>query len=213
MKLRLGIITRNMNFIYQIEDELQVLPNIEILTFNKNERYDIILIDYDNAKDIYECMICSESFNELMTIIISEQPLLKYKQSQKLISPIFIKPDSISNKLVKLLSCITSPDSLVIKSQRSYYKIHYYDILIVYPEEHYLNFVLENETIKSRMKINDIAELLQTHGFAISNASTYVNIHRIKSVSKHEVCLDGDKHTSVSRYKYKSLIKKFKEEV
>lgn len=84
---------------------------------------------------------------------------------------------------------------------------------MVYPENHYLNFVLETQTIKSRISIADISDELESHGFAISKASTYVNIHRITSISKHKVFLDSGKYTSISRYKYKSLIKKFKEEV
>lgn len=33
-KLRLGVITKNVKFIYYLEDQLQVLSSIEILEFN-----------------------------------------------------------------------------------------------------------------------------------------------------------------------------------
>lgn len=211
MKLKLGIITKDRTFRNHINNQLISIENIEMIAYKSYEIYDILLIDYDNAKDIYESVICSYHYKKITIIVISKQTLKYHKHFDMSKNHIFIEHDSISTKLVKLLMCITMQDYIVIKSQRIYCNLRYYDILIVYPENHYLNFVLESGTMKSRMSINEISELLISHGFAISNASTYVNLHRIKYISKHEVCLDSDKHTSVSRYKHKALIKKFKE--
>lgn len=213
MNLKLGIITRDIGFIYHIKDQLQALTNVDISSFHKEKDFDIILIDYDKAKDIYESLIAHKLIESDKIVIISKQALLNYTQPNKSIAPIIIHPNKISTKLLKLLACASSPEYILIKAQRAYYKIRYYDILMVYPENHYLNFVLETQTIKSRISIADISDELESHGFAISKASTYVNIHRITSISKHKVFLDSGKYTSISRYKYKSLIKKFKEEV
>lgn len=213
MELKLGVITRNITFVYYIEDQLQCFDNLEVLPFRKNSEYNILLFDYDNSEDIYDSIINSGLYNKSTIIIISDKLLLKYKQSNKFVTPIIINLNDISTKLVNTLNYITFTDTLIIKSQRIHYKLRYYDILLIYPENHYLNFVLETETFKSRMSINDISELLIAHDFAISSASTYVNIHRIKSISKHEVCFDCGIHTNVSRYKYKTLVNKFKEEV
>lgn len=213
MNLKVGIITKELKFIHFIKDALHSLPNIDIVSYNKNKEFDFIIIDYDNAKDIYEALTSLNQLKNTKLIIISKQILLNYIQPNNSVTPIIIPQDEVSIKLVKILTSASSSECIIIRSQRTYHKLRFYDILMVYPENHYLNFVMENQTVKCRNTINEVSNTLESHGFAISKASTYVNIHRIKSISKDKVLLDGGKHTSVSRYKYKSLIKKFKEEV
>lgn len=213
MNLKVGIIAKDIDFIHYIKDILHTLPNLEIASFNQNKEFDFILIDYDNAKDLYESLIPLNILKNIKIVIISKQVLLNYMQPSNSVTPIIFHPDEIPVKLVQLLLKASSSECILIRSQRDYYKLRFYDILMVYPENHYLNFVMENQTVKSRISINEISNLLESHGFAISKASTYVNIHRIISISKTKVLLDGGKHTSISRYKYEALIKKFKEDV
>lgn len=213
MKTKLGIISNNMSFAHNIKNLLKMFNNIVVSIYKSENTYDVLLIDYSNSKLFCDDFIDLNKYNKSLVVIVSNEPLLKYKQHESFITPIVINSEHLDIELLNILKNFIFTDTIIIKSHREYYKLHYYDILMVYPENHYLNFVLDNKTIKSRMTTKEVSSLLESHGFAITSASTYVNLCRIKSISKSEVILDDGKHTHVSRYKYKALIKKFKEEV
>lgn len=138
---------------------------------------------------------------------------MNYRQPYTLNTPIIIKYDDISSKLINVILCTISKDYIFEKAERTTYKLLYYEILMVYPENHYLNIVMENRTLKTRKSIKEISDDLESHGFAISSASTYINLYRVKFINKHFVNFDNNLRINVSRYKYKALVQKFNEKV
>jgi DNA-binding LytR/AlgR family response regulator len=76
-------------------------------------------------------------------------------------------------------SILSAPDSVFIKSGYEQIRIYIDDILYVESNGNYMQFVLSNQKIMSRLTMNEVEDLLPSSGF--------IRIHRSYIVSKKQI--------------------------
>ncbi|GAB3528751.1 LytTR family DNA-binding domain-containing protein [Pontibacter brevis] len=86
---------------------------------------------------------------------------------------------------------IPQKDYVFLKTGYEQVKVHYDEILYMEAAGNYVNFVLEDKKLLSRMTINELSELLPPERFTRVHRSYIVAKERIDKIERHQVCVQG----------------------
>lgn len=230
MKLNLAIFSCDENFANYIST-IEIVNTSHSMIFQdlrgffkeKNCAYDVILIDYDTAKEVGIEIASLENFYDATIIFVTSHSLLhvnqKLKVKGKFYHPLrFVYRQQLSSELIRTANeLLHKQGSINIKVNKDLYKLYFYEIYEVYSADHYLIFNLINSPnpIRSRMWINDIASQLLENGFVKTKGGAYINLRYIKHIvyETNEIYFTNGKHTTFSRRNYHEIAKRFLEEI
>lgn len=228
MELRVGIISRNDYFVYFVKS-IDVMRNVNCEVCRNPDNFtareknkDIVLIDYDTFKNIDFKIDTIKNFYDTTIIFVTTQPLLRLQQNQNRfgINAHFIYKQHLPKELRKIIFEKVDKrksDSIIVKMNKDAYRLYYHEIYAIYPDDHYLNFLVlsYDEPIRSRIWLNEIAEQLDKNGFVKTRGKTYINLHLIKYIDyeNNTVYFINGHHEIFSRRNHKEIARRFLEEV
>lgn len=221
MKFRIVVVSKDVDFITVTSDLFSDESDLIFITrdksnvdVDKTKYFSILLVDFDSYDETeYEKL----SINDYLIIFTTSKALISYSTICNQPAYFVFKNDLYDkiSSIIKKLRNHHDNDKILIRAGRSQTKMLIKDILIVYSENHYLNIVLADETIRTRMYLNDLVDLLIKNNFVKSRGSTLVNLHHVKTIRESErvIVLNNGMHIGYSRNNQKEILKRFLEVV
>lgn len=224
MKLKIAIISKDDDFLKSSVNALISLMDVAFNVFHDSkgifeyeEHFDIILVDFETTKEEEIEINKSKYYKDSLIVFATSQPLFSYKKiTLRKHLLMFITKTNLHVELLEIITKMGNDSHLrylTVKSGREMHRLYLNEILTIYPEDHYLNFVFTEKTIRVRMFINEISAQLRKNDFILVKNSTYVNLqHMIRIIPKiNEIVLSDGSHVKYSRYNYKEISKRFME--
>lgn len=104
----------------------------------------------------------------------------------------FIKACSKANELFQLRNPGTQNDYIFLKTGYEQVKIQFDDILYLEGAGNYVNFVLKDKSLLSRMTFGEVEGLLPFGKFIRTHRSFIASIQKIDKIERHQVHIQGN---------------------
>lgn len=103
----------------------------------------------------------------------------------------FVKACNKANEIYNLRNSVDKKEYLFLKTGYDQMRVNFTDICYLEATGNYVNFVLKDKTILSRMTITEVEALLPVNQFIRIHRSFIAAVNKIDKIERHQVLVNG----------------------
>ncbi|MEO8886478.1 MAG: LytTR family DNA-binding domain-containing protein [Mucilaginibacter sp.] len=197
--IALDVVRSHASKVGFIELKAEFTDAFKAIEFLQHEPVDLIFLDIKmpdiSGMDLLSCL--SKRPMVIFTTAYSEHAVESFELDavDYLLKPFslarFIKACNKANEIYTLRGTADKKDYLFLKTGYEQIRVNFEDIYYLEATGNYVNFVLKDKTILSRMTITEVETLLPAKQFARIHRSFIVALNKINKIERHQLLVNG----------------------
>lgn len=168
-----------------------------------------VLMDEMDGMELARCL--RQQGNRSFIIFVSYNRELAMYGYEVTATRYLAKPvdrDKMKEALLYCYKCLQNKKEILLPTGQGQHRISLSDIQFAEAFERGTRFVLEYETVESKLKFSDVEEMLPKSAFVLCHRSYIVNLAHVMRILPYEFYMKSGIHVPISKYRYKEVCKK-----